>query len=102
MNRRDFINKTTLIGTSASLFGGISQFALAQKSHQIQSIKQTGPLIIVFLRGGADGLGILSPLEDSNFISARSPQLLLHQLKIQFLLPAQNYFGIHKQVHFQS
>ncbi|NBY62901.1 MAG: DUF1501 domain-containing protein [Betaproteobacteria bacterium] len=76
MNRRDFINKTTLIGTSASLFGGISQFALAQKSHQIQSIKQTGPLIIVFLRGGADGLGILSPLEDSNFISARSPQLL--------------------------
>jgi uncharacterized protein (DUF1501 family) len=71
MNRRDFINTSTQLGVSTVLLSGISRYAVAQKSDQIQSIKQNGPLIIVFLRGGADGLGILSPLEDPNFIDSK-------------------------------
>jgi len=92
MNRRDFINQTTLLGTTTALFGGISKLALAQNSHQIESIKQSGPLIIVFLRGGADGLGILSPLEDTNFIAARSPQLLFSPTENPVLIDGTKLF----------
>jgi len=92
MNRREFLNTTTHLGISSALLGGINQYALAEKSDQIQSIKQTGPLIIVFLRGGADGLGILSPLEDPNFIAARSPQLLFTPTENPVLLDGTKLF----------
>jgi uncharacterized protein (DUF1501 family) len=74
MDRRQFI-KSSSIG-SLSLMSGISQFSLAQSPSKIKAVAQTGPLIIVFLRGGADGLGILSPLDDKNFRAARPPQML--------------------------
>jgi len=35
----------------------------------------THPFIVVFLRGGADGLSILSPLSDENFLAARPPEM---------------------------
>lgn len=73
MDRRNFLKSTT--GTALSLMTGVSSFALAQTSKEIRSSAQTGPLIVVFLRGGADGLGILSPLEDRDFMAARPPQM---------------------------
>jgi uncharacterized protein (DUF1501 family) len=33
------------------------------------------PMIMVFLRGGADGLAVLSPLDDPHFIAARPPEM---------------------------
>jgi uncharacterized protein (DUF1501 family) len=74
MDRRQFIKSSSFV--SLSLMSGISQFALAQSASKIKAVAQTGPLIIVFLRGGADGLGILSPLEDKNLKAARPPQML--------------------------
>jgi len=85
MKRRDFLR----LGASSYLFAqeafaGMSDMAMSGDSGS--SIKtaasvikpnsnQATPLIVVFLRGGADALGILSPLEDPNFLAARPPEM---------------------------
>ena len=73
MDRRTFINASSL--SVFSLLSGVSQFSLAQTASKIKNVGQSGPFIIVFLRGGADGLGILSPLDEPSFIAARPPQM---------------------------
>jgi len=73
MDRRTFINSSSL--SVLGLLSGVSQFSLAQTASKIKNVGQSGPFIIVFLRGGADGLGILSPLDEPSFIAARPPQM---------------------------
>ena len=80
-SRRDFL-RTSIAGVTLSasdiLLGpvaGISQMALAQTSAGISNARASGPLIIVFQRGAADGLAILSPLDDENFNAARPPEM---------------------------
>lgn len=74
LRRRDFL-KLAL----ASSFAGIEDFVFAQdikKSSTVLSAPQmTHPFIVVFLRGGADALSILSPLNDENFLAARPPEM---------------------------
>ena len=77
MNRRQFLQTSGL--SSLAYLSGIEQFALAQSPIAMKSVADKGPFIIVFLRGGADGLSILSPLNDSNFQAARPPQMLFEQ-----------------------
>ena len=70
MKRRQFL-KTGLHAALWSQTVGITRCAFAQGS----SASLPMPLIVVFLRGGADGLGMLAPLEDPNFIAARPPEM---------------------------
>jgi uncharacterized protein (DUF1501 family) len=70
-HRRDFFRQTAGLGVMSYL--GIAHLAFAQV--QNPPIKQKGPLIVVFQRGAADGLHLLSPLEDPDFIAARSPEM---------------------------
>jgi uncharacterized protein (DUF1501 family) len=77
MQRRQFI-QTAGLGVLGCV-AGIQRFALAQSPQAFKSATQKGPFIILFLRGGADGLSILSPLDDPNFIAARPPQMLFDQ-----------------------
>ena len=73
MKRRDFL-KTGI--AASGLITGLSDWSFAQTSNSNRSSSQGGgPIIVVFLRGGADGLGILSPLEDPNFLAARPPDI---------------------------
>ena len=74
MKRRDFLQFGLGLGTS-SMLGGISQLAIAGNGMEKSQDKQSGPFIVVFLRGGADGLAILSPLDDVNFQAARPPEM---------------------------
>ena len=74
MKRRDFLRFGLGLGTS-SMLGGISQLAVAANDLEKSQAKQSGPFIVVFLRGGADGLAILSPLDDVNFQAARPPEM---------------------------
>lgn len=80
MKRREFLKTSATIASipSASILTstlGISRYGLAQNISQIKQVQQAGTFIVVFLRGGADGLGILSPLNDPNFKQARNPQI---------------------------
>jgi len=74
MDRRQFLK----ISLATSLLG-ISELTFSQnvkKSNSIFVAPQTAhPFIVVFLRGGADGLSILSPLNDENFTAARPPEM---------------------------
>lgn len=74
ITRRDFLK----IGAAAS-FAGISDFVFAQdfkKGNAALSAPQINhPFIVIFLRGGADGLSILSPLNDQDFLAARPPEM---------------------------
>jgi uncharacterized protein (DUF1501 family) len=85
MKRRDFLK----LGASSYLlaqeaFAGMSDMAMSSDSGSGAKVaasvikpnsNQASPLIVVFLRGGADALGILSPLEDPNFLAARPPDM---------------------------
>ncbi len=84
-NRRSFI-KNTLAGLSAftfdSLLGpiqGIHNIVFAQTQRGVQSQADNGPFIVVFQRGAADGLSMLSPLEDPDFNAARPPEMRFSQ-----------------------
>jgi len=73
-NRRDFLK----LGITAPLFG-ISHLAIAQSvlgGKGSSRLPQTNhPFIVIFQRGGADGLAILSPLSDESFMAARPPEM---------------------------
>ena len=74
INRRSFLK----IGLASSLVG-IRDLGFAQNNKGVNlaltAPQMTHPFIVVFLRGGADGLSILSPLTDENFLAARPPEM---------------------------
>ena len=74
ISRREFLK----IGVATSL-AGISDLGFAQVQKKsnggLMAPQMSHPFIVVFLRGGADGLAILSPLNDENFIAARPPEM---------------------------
>lgn len=81
--RRDFLKTSavmssslvTTLGSNLGLSGlltGISHVSFAAEKN---SSAQPSPIVVVFLRGGADGLALLSPLEDANFLAARPPEM---------------------------
>jgi uncharacterized protein (DUF1501 family) len=82
LTRRDFLKYSATYSSGAMIphaiwpaaFSGISQFALGATTLN-SGFQSTHPLIVVFQRGGADGLGILSPLDDPDFIAARPPEM---------------------------
>lgn len=80
-NRRSFI-KNSIVGLSVaatdtvlSSLGGISKLAIAQRSAVTERQTGQGPFVVVFQRGAADGLSMLSPLDDPDFRAARPPDM---------------------------
>ena len=73
MNRRSFLQSALASG----LFGteGLTYAQTASPLEARQQMSPSHPMIMVFLRGGADGLAILSPLDDPHFIAARPPEM---------------------------
>jgi len=80
MRRREFLTNSLglpLVATFASSLAGISDFAFSQTnalSVPTSFPNARAPFILVFLRGGADTLSFLSPLDDPDFIAARPPE----------------------------
>ncbi len=74
IDRRTFLK----IGLATPLLG-ISDIAFSLDQKKSAGVlvppQMLQPFIVVFLRGGADGLSILSPLEDENFLAARPPEM---------------------------
>ena len=65
MQRRELL-KTFAVGSLAG----------AANLHSLSFAAQpTTPLVVVFLRGGADSLHIAAPVEDRDYIAARPPEL---------------------------
>ncbi len=82
MKRRQFLQSSLATYWASSLgvsLAGLSDFALAQTSKGADTpskwLTANKPFILVFLRGGADTLSLLSPLDDPDFIAARPPEM---------------------------
>ena len=86
INRRTFIKHTfkgLAIATAEALAGpvlGISNLALAQTPSDMKGFSGNGPFVVVFQRGAADGLAMLSPLDDQDFNAARPPDMRFTQV----------------------
>ena len=82
MKRRQFL-QSSLAAYWASTLGlslaGLSDLALAQTAKGPDALGKwplaNKPVVLVFLRGGADTLSLLSPLDDPDFIAARPPEM---------------------------
>ena len=68
MSRRDFL-KASLSAGCVSAFSGISSLSYA-------TLGDSNPLLVIlFLRGGADGLSLVAPSSDPDYIAARPSDL---------------------------
>ena len=80
MKRRDFMAgglSASLAAATGLSLTGISDLALAADTGAggpVNLPANQAPFIWVFLRGGADTLSFLSPLDDPDFIAARPPE----------------------------
>ena len=83
MKRRQFIRSSLAAYWASSLglsLAGLSDVVVAQNKPTNSGALgkwplATKPVIMVFLRGGADTLSLLSPLDDPDFIAARPPEM---------------------------
>jgi len=73
LSRREFIKAASAAGCLLPL-SGVSNLAWGD-SLTGSGLKQNPLLVTVFLRGGADGLNLVSPVNDANFIDARPADL---------------------------
>lgn len=68
MNRRDFLKAAGMAGC-LSPFSGITRLAFGAETRD-------APLLLtLFLRGGADGLHLVGPSADPDYVASRSPEL---------------------------
>ncbi len=88
MNRRDFL-KTALL-SSALLLPGASGWAF-KNSNGASAQKK---LIVIFLRGGIDGLNVVVPYGDPNYYNLRPTIAVLPPGKENGALDLNGYFGL--------
>lgn len=68
MNRRDFLKAATAAGCMAP-FAGVSHLAYGA------TVQNAPMLLVVFMRGGADGLHMLGPSADPLYVAARPQEM---------------------------
>lgn len=90
MNRREFL-KTGAIVSLSCLYPGLSGWAYSPSGKSQGSKK----MIVVFLRGAADGLNIVAPYADSKYYSSRPTIALNAPGKKDSLLDLDGTFGLH-------
>ncbi|MEY2848811.1 MAG: hypothetical protein RI885_1476 [Actinomycetota bacterium] len=86
--RRRMLQGGLMAGVAA--FG--SQLVTTQVSYAAPGTPDTGSLIVIFLRGGMDGLSVLVPAADQDFLSAR-PGIAVRENS--GLIPFERGFGLH-------
>lgn len=87
LSRRDF-----MLGCSAGIVALSGSRVLDMAFDALG--KRSGPtdpiLVVVFLRGGIDGLNLLAPVDDKDYVAARPPALRVTESGEQVGLPIKN------------
>lgn len=86
-NRRRFLRGG--LGVGVAVLG--SQLVTSRVSYALPGDENTGTLVVIFLRGGLDGLSMLVPAEDPNLLAAR-PNIAVRGGS---LLSLDRGFGLH-------
>lgn len=99
MNRRSFLRTSCSCAVAAMAGSRITNLAFAAE----EGTKPKGLLVVLFLRGGCDGLNLVAPANDSNYIAARPENLRLTD-KGQFkgIALENSYAGVDMRLHPQA
>lgn len=89
MKRRDFLNHTAVLGVLPYLNWADAFMSLGSAA-EIQKSKKT--LVVIFQRGAADGLSVLSPIGDAYFNQDLRPNIMADRDK---MLKLDSYFALH-------
>jgi uncharacterized protein (DUF1501 family) len=81
LSRREFLKAAGAAGCLLPV-SGISTLAAAAGADSNSPV-----LVLVFLRGGADGLQLLAPVNDPDYVAARPPELRLGEAGERAALP---------------
>ncbi len=92
IDRRGFL-KLSLSSTVALGMGGMSRYVFGQQGGNQET------LVVVFLRGGCDALNFVAPVNDKNYIEARSSDLRIMDSGDHPGLPLQN--GLSRELDFR-
>ena len=90
--RRSFLRRT--LGASCVTLGsaGITRLAFSEDS---AAASGRDLLVVIFLRGGCDGLGVLAPVDDHDYQTARIAQLRVLDKGERAGLPVKNAYAGH-------
>jgi uncharacterized protein (DUF1501 family) len=89
-NRRTFLKAGMGVGVAA--LG--SQLVTSRVSYAAADTPSTGTLVVIFLRGGMDGLSLLVPDNDPYLLEKR-PDILARSSAANELIPMGRNFGLH-------
>lgn len=91
MDRREFLKASAVVSLS-TIFPGLSGWAYSPGKESVKSSKK---LIVVFLRGAADGLNIVVPYADQRYYSARPTIAVPPPGREEGCLDLDGTFGLH-------
>lgn len=89
-NRRTFLKAGLGVGVAA--LG--AQLVTSRVSYAAAATPATGTLVVIFLRGGLDGLSLLVPVEDP-YLLAKRPGILTRSSATNQLIDMGRGFGMH-------
>lgn len=90
MDRREFL-KSAAFATCSLMVPGMEAWALESKTVS----KNTGKLVVVFLRGAIDGLSVVPPVGDSRYYSLRPRIAIPKSQNENGALYLDGHFGLH-------
>ncbi|MEO0455262.1 MAG: DUF1501 domain-containing protein [Cyanobacteria bacterium P01_A01_bin.114] len=94
MKRRRFLKQTALVGASGLISVGSHGWAWRGAAQAADPV-QTPRLIVIFLRGAADGLNIVVPYQESRYYEARPTIAIAKPGEPDGVLDLDGQFGLH-------
>lgn len=91
MRRRQFLKRTALVGTSTLAAMGTHTWVWSNKTQASNPPR----LIVIFLRGAADGLNIVVPYQESAYYELRPTLALATPGELDGVLDLNGEFGLH-------
>lgn len=89
MKRRDFISSSAALGILPYLNWGESLISLSSSAEILKSKKT---VVVIFQRGAADGLSVMSPIGDAYFSQDLRPNIMADRDQ---MLKLDSYFALH-------
>jgi uncharacterized protein (DUF1501 family) len=95
MKRRQFFKQTALIGASGLISLGAHSWAYRAQAQSSGSDENAPRLIVIFLRGAADGLNIVVPYQEPHYYEARPVIAITPPNSPEGAIDLDGQFGLH-------
>ncbi|MGB3787939.1 MAG: DUF1501 domain-containing protein, partial [Phormidesmis sp.] len=92
MRRRKLLKNSALLGASSLIALGTHGWAWRAEAQSSTSLPR---LVVIFLRGGVDGLNVVVPFQDPNYYEARPTVAIARPGEKDGVLDLDGQFGLH-------